>query len=189
MTRATIYLTGADGNSLKLYCNHDSYIRHGLGEALYRFCGRQTPGASPAEVLYALFTDQDKSLDLERCGDEGVDYVYKIICSPEQQPQLMCWKVDWLGDNKRPLVERMGDPVDIEAEINRKDENEWPGLFPCPFCGSAPVISSFFRGIITETTIHCENPSCPGNSLIGRYKVAHDAEIAWNDICKRINNK
>ena len=36
MTRAIIYLIGADGRTLKLYCNHDSYIRQGLGEDLHR---------------------------------------------------------------------------------------------------------------------------------------------------------
>lgn len=187
MTRAIIYLIGADGRTLKLYCNHDSYIRKGLGEALYRFCEQQEFGATPPEVLYGLFTAENKYLDLNRNGDEVVDYIYKITCTPSDRPQLMCWEVDWGGDNKRPIAERMGDPLDIEAEINRKDENEWPGLFPCPFCGSQPTIVSSYPG---GTTIRCGNPSCLGNLMVRRYfQVAHDAEIAWNDACKRLRIK
>ena len=184
MTRAIVYLIGADGSTLKLFCNHDSYICNGLGEALYRFCMQQGQGASPEKVLYALLTAKDPYLDLDCNGDEVVDYVYKIICSPLERPQLKCWEVDWQGDNKRPLADRMGDPLDIEAEINNKDKNEWPGLFQCPFCGTHPSIVSSFR---EGTTICCDNSACPGRFLIGRYQVAHDAEIAWNDVCKRIN--
>ena len=185
MTRAIVYLIGVNDSTLKLYCNHDGYVRRGLGEALYRFCERQEPGVSPAEVLYALFIDKDNRLDLNRSGDEIVDYVYRITCSPSGRPQLMCWKVDWHGD-KRPLAERMGDPVDVESEINRKDEDEWPGLFPCPFCGANPSIVSSYR---EGTTICCDEPSCSGSCLIGRYQVAHDAEIAWNEAYKRIKIK
>ena len=154
MTRAIIYLIGADGHTLKLYCNHDSYIRQGLGEALYRFCEQQRQGASPPEVLYGLFTAENEYFDLNRNGGI-VDYIYKIICTPSNRPQLICWEVDWSGDNKRSIEERMGDPLDIEAEINRKDKDEWPGLFPCPYCGSQPSIVLSSSG---WTTIHCNTP-------------------------------
>lgn len=119
MTRAIIYLIGVNGSTLKLYCNHDGYVRRGLGEALYLFCERQEPGVSPAEVLYALFIDKDNRLDLNRSGDEIVDYVYRIICSPSGRPQLMCWKVDWHGD-KRPLAERMGDQSILNLKSTEK---------------------------------------------------------------------
>ena len=184
MTRAYLDLTGENVATVRLYRNHDGYISGGLGEELNEFCKKQKVGVTPSDILFSLLSDGNP-YELELLGDNiGVDYIYRITCSSSDKPTLTCWEIDWLGDNKRPLEERMGDPIDIEKEIEEGKEDKWSGLLPCPFCGRNPSIRSSFR---EGTTIECSDESCRGSRLIGRYQVAHDAELAWNDICKHMN--
>ena len=183
-TRAILNLKSEDGRTLRLYCAHDGYVCGGLGEYLFVFCKKQQMGMTSAEVLYDLLLDNDFAL--ETFGeDEILDYVYEIDCSATQSPRLVCWHVDWSGNNHRPLVERLI-KIDVEAEINKKldKDDSWPGLFPCPYCGKAPGIAWSSR---KGTSVSCNDNHCKGSSLIGWFTVAHDAEIAWNEQCQKIH--
>ena len=182
-TRAILDLKGEDGSSLRLYCDHDGYIA-GVGEYLYDFCKKQKAGMSPAEVLYALLFENSFGLDAYG-EDEVIDFAYQINCSSTQTPLLLCWDVDYSGDNKRPLKERMI-PIDLEAKMQQIKKNSWPELSPCPYCGKLPSIGWFSH---KGSTVACDEPSCKGSSLIGWYQVERDAEIAWNEQCKIIHHE
>ena len=183
-TRAILDLKGEDGGSLRLYCAHDGYVG-GLGEYLYDFCKRQKVGMSPAEVLYALLIDN--RYGLETYGEnEILDYVYQINCSSTQMPLLLCWDVDYSGNYKDKSFNERLIPVDLEVKMNEIKNNIWPGLSPCPYCGKQPSIGwSSHKG----NTVSCDDVSCKGSSLIGWYQVERDAEIAWNEQCKKSHPK
>ena len=130
-TRAIISLEGEHNESFRLFSNYDSYIKNGVGEALYDFCNSQNSNLSIGDVLYELLSNEEFSLDLE--GSFGIDYFYKIVCSKNHPPKLFCWQVDWLGDNTRPIEERLGEPIDIAKELASKEVK--PIVRVCPCCG------------------------------------------------------
>lgn len=131
-TRAIISLEGDNFEFFRLYSPYDSYVKGGVGEALYNFINSQTSCISIRDVLYELLTFEDFLFELE--GSTGVDYVYKIICSSKFPPKLICYEVDWLGDNNRPISERLSEPLNIEKILQEEEEQE-PKIKCCPTCG------------------------------------------------------
>jgi hypothetical protein len=128
-TRAIIDLEGEHNKRFRLYSNYDSYIANGVGEVLYDFCNSLKSNMSIGDVLYELLSNEEFSFELE--GSFGIDYFYKIVCSKNLPPKLFCWKVDWLGDNTRPIEERLGEPIDIAKELTKKEDEEIVKICPC----------------------------------------------------------
>ena len=183
MTRAILRLFGDKEGVIKLYRASDGGICSGIGEELFEFCKTYKGMFSVGEVLKSLIL-LNQQLGLELSGEKiAVDYVYDIVVEYGVSITLICREVDWTHNNGKSIEDRLGAPVDIEAELFRNKKNAWKGLNKCPFCGAHP--SSVYSAI-NGSTVHCENHLCKGYSLIGWCKDMRNAEVEWNKACENI---
>ena len=183
MTRAIVRLLGDKEGVIRLYRSSNGGVCNGIGEDLLEFCKFYKGAISVGEVLKSLILVNQK-LGVELSGEKvAVDYVYDIVVEYGISITLICRKVDWTHSKGDSVEDRLGLPIDIEAELGRNKKNAWKGVCKCPFCGAHP--SSVYSAR-NGSTVQCENYLCKGHSLIGWCKDMRNAEDEWNKVCEKI---
>lgn len=64
---------------------------------------------------------------------------------------LICRQVDWTHNKSSSIEERLGEVIDIEAELIKYKKNAWKGVYKCPYCGETP--SSVI--LVTKNFVRC----------------------------------
>jgi hypothetical protein len=178
-TRAVVKLSDFSENTISLYCYKDGYICGGVGEWLYSFCANYKGKSGVPEVLYSILKSNNSWLESKPYIDES-DYEYEIDCSNGLNLLLSCWELSRKSYGSVSGDGSIRHQIDVEQELSSHKEIKWPGLSCCPFCGKKPAtVFSSIRG----STVRCDNGNCKGHSLIGWFRVMHDAGLAWNSAC------
>ena len=185
MTRAIVRLIGDKEGIIKLYRSSDGGICNGIGGELFEFCKTYNGVFSVGEVLKTIVFMNEK-FGLALLGEKrAVDYVYDIVVENGMSMTLICRQVDWRHNKSSSIEERLGDPIDIEAELIKYKKNAWKGVYKCPYCGETP--SSVYSGR-EGRTVRCDNYLCKGHSLIGWCENMRNAEDEWNKACENVTS-
>lgn len=121
MTKGIVQVK-TDDDVITMYSNADSYPT-GLGRGLLAFVKR-FPIADKGMNDYAMrLLRSDLGLELyPNWVDTVLSWVYVITAGTDGRVALTAQKVDWKRNTRRPQLERLSEPIDLEETIRKSDE-------------------------------------------------------------------
>ena len=166
-TRARVIIKDIrTGEKNYLYRGSDGYIE-GLGADLVDECDKYA--SAPDVDSFSMKLMKGKAcLEGDVFGEDAcLDWVYEIEFGSETIG-IYAYHVDWSGDNKRPVRDRLGTKVEVRSYVADYRDRETrriakeralrKKLGPCPVCGGSVDIDLYGDGSIH---LRCFNFRCP----------------------------